>query len=187
MEERLGMKTIGYIATSLDGYIARKDGSLDWLEQDCWADPDGSDYGWKAHLASVDAMIMGKNTFLKILDIGQWVYGDLPVFVASKSLRGEDVPEHLRTKVSIISGTASELAKKIREKNKSKIYVDGGKLLQSFIRACILNELVVTKMPVLIGSGISLFGEIDKDMKVKNLKTESFKSGVTQNHYEFHS
>lgn len=179
------MKFIGYIATSVDGFIARNDGGLDWLEREEWADPDGSDYGFKSFMSSLDAMIMGKNTFLKILDIGQWIYGDLPVFVASNSLRDSEIPEHLKTKVSLINGSATEMAAQLKSRGKTSVYIDGGKLLQSFIREGVLDELIVTKMPILIGSGIPLFGDLGADVKVNHISTDTYKSGVTQSRYGF--
>ena len=177
------MKFIGYIATSLDGFIAREDGGLDWLEKEEFADPEGSDYGWEKHIENLDAMIMGKNTFLKVLQIGQWVYGNLEVFVASRSLSEKDIPEHLRQKVKLISGTAQELSEHMRTLGKKRIYIDGGKLLQSFIRKNLLDELTITRMPVLIGSGIPLFGSLDSDIPMIHIKTDSFKSSVTQSLY----
>ena len=141
-EDGLGMKFVGYIATSLDGFIARKDSSLDWLEQKEWADPDGSDYGWKAFLSNVDAMIMGKNTFLKILDIGEWIYGDLPVFVASSTMADEQVPEHLKAKVSIISGTAQEIAEKLRVLGKKRsMSMEESFCKASFVLVCLMSLL----------------------------------------------
>ena len=179
------MKFKGYIATSLDGYIARQNGELDWLEREEWADPDGSDYGFKSFMSSLDAMVMGKNTFLKVLEIGQWIYGDLPVYIASSTLLEKDIPSHLAKTVKPVNGTATEIAQRISDMGKKNIYVDGGMILQNFIREGILNELTVTVMPILIGTGIPLFGSLDQDVKVKLLSTVHFKSGVVQNYYEF--
>ena len=179
------MEFVGYIASSLDGFIAREDGSLDWLEQDCWSDPDGSDYGWKDHLSSVDALIMGKNTFLKISEIGQWIYGDLPVFVASKSLKQKEVPENLKDKITIFLGSIHSLVREMKILKKKRIYIDGGNLLQSFIRENLLNELILTRIPILIGKGISFFGALGSDIKVDHVKTKTYKSGLCQSFYRF--
>ncbi len=179
------MKTVGYIATSLDGYIARDNHALDWLESPEWEDPDGSDYGFQDFLSSIDAILIGKNTFLKVAEIGVWVYRDIPFCVVSKTLKNEEIPENLKEKVTVISGSPQELMDMLNDKKYSRVYVDGGKLLQSFIESNHLNELIITRIPILLGGGISLFGALPTDRKVKHVDTKCFKSGLTRSQYYF--
>ncbi len=173
------MHCIGYMAISLDGFIARKDGGLDWLD----VDTGGDDCGFKEFLASIDAMIMGRATFQKILEIGQWVYGDIPVYVPSATLHSSDVPQHLHGKVIIVNGSTQVLLEQLRSNGKKRIYVDGGKMLQSFIREGLLDELTLTQFPIQLGTGIPLFGEIKGDVKWKLTSSKAFPFGLVQNQY----
>jgi dihydrofolate reductase len=174
------MKCIGYIAISLDGFIARKDGGLDWLD----IDTGGDDCGFKDFLLSIDAMIMGRVTFQKILEIGQWVYGDIPVFVPSTTLQQKDVPEHLSSKLTVVQGTPTSLMEDLKAKGKKRVYVDGGKTVQSFIQEGLLDELTLTQFPVLLGTGIPLFGETKGDVKWELVNSKAFAFGLVQNHYK---
>jgi len=148
------MKVIAYMAQSLDGYIAGPNGELNWLEE--IENPEGSDLGFAEFMAGVDALLMGRNTFEKVLSFGFWPY-DKPVYVASNSLKG--IPADLEGKAFLISGTLAEmLAVLVDEKGVQNLYLDGGKLIQSALSQGLLNEMTVTTLPVILGQGISLFG-----------------------------
>ncbi|UXI03900.1 dihydrofolate reductase family protein [Photobacterium sp. TY1-4] len=150
------MKVSAYMAQSLDGYIAGPNGELDWLED--IENPEGSDFGFAEFMSTVDALLMGKHTFEKVASFGFWPY-DKPVYVASNSLTS--LPEELEDKVTIVSGSLSDMLAQLESRNVRSVYVDGGQLIQSALRHGVLREITVTTMPVILGDGISLFGPLE--------------------------
>lgn len=184
------MKASVYIATSLDGFIAREDGALDWLPQPD-ADIDFSesnagntedDMGYHDFMASIDAMVMGRNTFETVLSFGQWPYGETPVIVLSS--RGIKIPEHLTATVETISASLFELIEQLSARGFEHLYIDGGKTIQGFLNAGLISQLIITRVPVLIGSGIPLFGPLESDIPLLHKKTISFPGGMVQSTYE---
>ena len=175
------MKTSVYIATSMDGYIARADGKLDWLSDKAYTIP-GEDFGYSEFMANVDALIMGRVTFETVLGFnGPWPYGDKKIFVASNTL--QSIPELLQDRVTIVSGDPEYIYRHVSEKGHQHVYVDGGRLIQSFIRADLIDDFIITRIPVLIGEGKPLFGSLDKDIPLKHYSTRSFRNGLVQSHY----
>lgn len=150
-----------FIATSLDGFIARADGSIDWLEAANTAVPPGEDCGYAEFMAGVDALMMGRNTFEKVLTFGFWPYGDKRVFVLSS--RGVTIAPELHDRVSVERGEPAELLARIGGLGFSRLYLDGGETIRRFLRAGRVDELTITTIPVLLGSGISLFGPGEPD------------------------
>ena len=184
------MKASVYIATSLDGFIAREDGSLDWLEgsgeevndKDKSAESRGEDYGYKDFMDSVDALVMGRNTYEKVLSLGGWAYGDKPVFVLSS--RSLEIPEPLSETVEAMSGTPEEVAARLSERSMTHLYIDGGVTVQRFLRAGLIQRLIISRAPVLIGTGIPLFGPLNQDVRLRHVRTQSYPSGFVQSEYE---
>ncbi len=185
-----------YIATSVDGYIAREDGSLDWLEgsggDDRGTAPESDtadvgsgdeDYGWSEFFNSVDTMVMGRATFQFVAESGQWPYEGKRVFVLSSSLGRKDVALHLADKLEILSMEPSEVVAKLADEGAEHVYVDGGVTIQRFIRAGLIDELIVTRVPVLLGSGIPLFGELNEDVRLRHVESHGFESGLVQSKY----
>jgi len=171
--------TVVYIATSLDGYIARADGGIDWLDGP--DEPNDEDYGWAEFFAGIDAIVMGRATFELVVGFGVWHYGDRPLTVLSSTL--QDVPEHLKDKASISALPPRDLLAHLGGQGHTRIYVDGGKTIQSFLREDLIDELVITKLPILIGQGIPLFGDLDGDLAWKHLSTSTFDNGLVKSHY----
>ncbi|MEP2103691.1 MAG: dihydrofolate reductase family protein [Parasphingorhabdus sp.] len=169
-----------FIATSIDGFIARKDGDLDWLMA---YDTGDEDHGYDAFMESVDGLIMGSGTFEKVLTFGEWPYQG-PVIVMSSRLTEKDVPENLKNKVRISNETPDALMETLDKEGWSKAYVDGGKIIQSFLRAGLISDIVLTRVPVLIGDGLTLFGALDADIKLDHIETESFPSGLIGSKYK---
>jgi dihydrofolate reductase len=170
-----------YIATSLDGFIARENGNLDWLP----SGGDGKnreDYGYKAFMDTVDVLVMGRNTFEKVLTFGDWPYGTKPVVVLSG--RSLAIPEHLVRSVESISCTPTQLVSRLAARGAKHLYIDGGKTIQGFLNAGLVNRLIITRIPVLIGGGIPLFGPLDRDIKLRHIETRQFSSGLVQSEYE---
>ena len=188
------MKASVYIATSLDGFIARENGELDWLPgtpeyEDAHAesgkateDKATEDYGYQAFMESVDALVMGRSTYETVLAMGQWSYGSKRVIVLSRTL--SQIADHLTETVELKSGSPVEIVKELREEGVKHIYVDGGKTIQGFLKAGLIQEMIITTIPILIGKGISLFGPLEKDVKLQHLETRSFANGFVQSKYK---
>lgn len=180
------MKASVYIATSLDGFIARENGDLDWLPGSDGTSGNGEsgdeDFGYKAFMDSVDVLVMGRNTFETVLSFGQWPYGSKRVVVLSSKLT--QVSDKLPKTVELWSGSLTGLIKNLRESGAKHLYVDGGKTIQSFLNAGLIQEIIITRIPVLIGKGIPLFGPLDKDVQLQHIETRSFANGFVQSKYK---
>ena len=172
-----------YMGSSLDGFIARKDGGIDWLEFDTSADSDEEDYGFAEFFATVDLLLLGRHTFEQLLTFDQWIYGDTPLTVLSNTLGPEAIPARLQGKVSITSGTPEEILESLAEAGFQHVYVDGGITVQAFITAGLIDEITVSVIPVLIGGGIPLFGPLEGDVSLQLVDTRSFPSGLVQLKY----
>ena len=172
------MANFVYIATSLDGFIATSDGGLDWLEE--IPNPEQNDYGYAEFMKAIDAIVMGKNTFKKVLAFGQWVYNK-PVFVLSNSLT--ELPEHLLGKAKLISGDIKKLITQLNQKGYKNLYIDGGRVIQNFLREDLIDEIIITRVPILLGKGIPLFGELEQHLQFKYQKTEIYNNGLVKSHY----
>ena len=173
-----------YIATSIDGFIARKDGGIDWLEFDSGSDSDGEDYGFAEFFESVDLLLMGRHTFEKFLTFEEWPYGDTRMTVLSSTLGPDAVPARLEGKVSIASGKPEEILENLAEQGVQHVYVDGGITVQTFLSAGLIDEITISLIPVLIGDGIPLFGPLNSDVRLQHNSTKSFPSGLVQTKYK---
>ena len=169
-----------FIATTLDGFVARSDHQIDWLTKQ---DTKGEGHGFIEFMESVDGLVMGRGSFLNLLSFEEeWPYAK-PVVVLSKSLSASDVPANLAGRVEISSLDPVALMKKLGEDGWSRVYVDGGLVIQSFIRLGLVEDMVLTTVPILIGDGLRLFGVIDRDIDLELLASKSFASGFVQSHY----
>ena len=178
------MKISVYIAVSLDGYIAREDEGLDWLPQpgDPGLDPD-EDYGYAAFFADIDTMVMGRNTFETVLGFGgDWPYEDKQVVVLRN--RPLTIPPELTDKVSAMGGTPAEIAATLASQGVQHVYLDGGLTIQAFLRAGLVDEMIITTIPVLIGGGRPLFGLLESDIHLQHRATHAWPNGMVQSHYE---
>jgi len=167
-----------YIATSLDGFIATSDGGIDWLTE--IPNPEKSDYGYADFIKGIDAIVMGRNTFEKVLTFGEWSYKK-PVFVLSNSLTG--IPENLKGKAEIVKGEIRLIITQLKMRGYNNLYIDGGQVIQSFLKEDLIDEIIITRVPVLLGKGIPLFGEIDHSLKFKHVKTEVFNETLVKSNY----
>ena len=170
-----------FIATTLDGFIARKDHALDWLPQE---QIEGEDLGYETFISSVDGRIMGRGTFAKVLTFGDWPYKK-PVIVLSKTLTQDAIPDELEGKVRVSQLSPREIMKSLAEEGWKRVYIDGGQIVQSFFKEGLIEDMVITLIPILIGEGIRLFGKTDGDVNLKLVASQAFpSSGMVQNHYE---
>lgn len=169
-----------FIATSLDGFVARSDHQLDWLMKQ---DTAGEDHGFEEFMASVDGLVMGRGSYETVLGFDQeWPYAK-PVIVLSRSLSQSDVPAALAEKVEVSALDPAALMVRLAKDGWSRVYVDGGRVVQSFIRLGLVESIVLTRVPILIGDGVPLFGEIERDIDLELLNSKSFGSGMVQSHY----
>ncbi|MGD1909976.1 MAG: dihydrofolate reductase family protein [Rivularia sp. (in: cyanobacteria)] len=167
-----------YIATSLDGFIATSDGGIDWLLE--IPNPEQSDYGYAEFMNGIDAMVMGRNTFEKVLTFGEWSIPK-PVFVLSNSLT--EVSGNAIDKVEIVSGDIKELINQLNQRGYHNLYIDGGRTIQSFLREDLIDEMIITLCPILLGSGFPLFNNLDQMLKFRHEKTEIYNDSLVKSHY----
>jgi len=179
------MKASVYIATSLDGFIARENGDLDWLPgsdgSSVDSNPEDGDFGYQAFMDSVDVLVMGRGSFEKVLSFGMWPYGNKRVVVLSSKLT--KLPDDLPETVELKSGPPAEVVKELAVSGANHLYIDGGKTIQAFLNAGLIQELIITKIPVLIGEGLCLFGPVHKDVQLRHIETRAFSNGFVQSKY----
>lgn len=175
------MKVSVYIATSLDGFIARDNGDLDWLVGEGPA-PAGEDYGYKAFMDTVDAIVMGRGTFDKVLTFGAWPYPNRLVTVLSS--RALEAPEAVLAGVERLAGAPAEIHAQLAARGVQHVYLDGGATIRQFLSAGLIDRLIITRVPILIGSGIPLFGPLGHDLRLDHVATRSYASGLVQDEYE---
>ena len=167
-----------YIATSLDGYIATPDGGIDWLMD--IPNPEGSDHGFSDFMEGIDALVMGRNTFEVVHSFGQWPYTK-PVFVLSSSLKS--LPEEYSGKAELMKGTPSDIIKELNERGYGNLYIDGGKVIQSFLNEDLIDEMIITRASMLLGKGIPLFRDIKQPLKFRHKKKIVLNEHLVQDHY----
>ncbi len=172
------MKNSVFIAVSLDGYIADSMGGIDWLND--IPNPDNSDFGFSEFFSTVDALVMGRNTFEKVLSFPEWPY-EKPVFVMSSSM--QTVPAHLAQKAFLLNQSPAEATAFLYSKGFRSLYTDGGKLITSFLEHRLITDLILTRVPVLLGSGIPLFGRLSEMIRLSHIKTEVLNNYLVQSRY----
>lgn len=173
------MKNKVFIATSLDGFIADDNGGIEWLSE--MPNPSGGDGGYAQFMDSIDSILMGRNTFQKVMSFGiDWPYSK-KVFVWSNTLK--ELPSTLQGKVEIVHGPIEQILHYIHEQRFLNLYVDGGKTIQSFLQAGLIHEIILTQVPIILGHGIPLFQGVPKT-RLTHKKTETFDNGMVQAHYE---
>ena len=169
-----------FCGLSLDGFIARPDGALDFLDGDGTA-PMG-DHGYEAFMASVDALVMGRRTFEVMLGFGQWPYTK-KVFVLSSGAVDLARVKERGADVELLNATPEEVVRQLAARGYKHLYIDGGATVQRFLRAGLIDRLIVTQLPVLIGQGIPLFGALEKDIRLKLVASRSLPGGLVQREY----
>ena len=168
-------RAVVYIASSLDGFIARPDGGLDWLER---VQLEGEDYGYRAHLDTIDTLIFGRATFDVVMGFGgPWPYAGKRVVVLSRGPARASV--HAET---YHSGSLSALLDHLGAEGAQRVYVDGGQAITSFLREGLVDELTISVVPVVLGRGLRLFGELD-EVPLTLVDSRSYPSGLVQLRY----
>lgn len=170
-----------FIATSLDGFISRTDGSIDWLNKANAVLPEGEDCGYAQFMSTVNALVMGRNTFEQVLSFGEWSYGSTPVVVLSRQLKS--LPGNVPATVSVSAGDPAKLVQRLSAKGLSHLYVDGGLTIQSFLAAGLIDEIIITTIPILLGEGKPLFGPLLGDVGLEHVSTIACDFGFVQSKY----
>jgi len=169
------VKASVFIGTSLDGFIARVSGELDFLP------PGGGEpHGYDEFIATVDALVIGRKTFETVLAFDTWPYGEKPVFVLSTHTLAT---APLGAVVEHMSGDPAEIVSQLEARGVRHVYVDGGITIQRFLRAGLIQRFIITRVPVLIGTGIPLFGALERDIPLRHVRTQHYASGLVQSEY----
>jgi dihydrofolate reductase len=172
------MKCSVFVATGLDGFIARRDGSIDWLSKATAEAPKSEDFGFQSFLASVDAIVMGRNTFEQVLGFDEWPYGSKRVVVLSS--RAMDIPARLADRVSASSERPDDLVRRLSAEGMQHLSIDGGATIQHFLASGLIDDLTITLIPILLGEGRPLFGSSGKEIFLKHRATRTFDIGFVQ-------
>ena len=165
-----------FVGTSLDGFIARPNGAFDFLPAD-----GGEPHGFEEFLASVDAIVMGRNTFEVVLPLQPWPYGDKRVVVLSN--RPLNLSITSGSVIEQMAGPPEQIVSQLAARGIQHIYVDGGITIQRFLRAGLIQRLTITRVPVLIGEGIPLFGSLPHDVQLRHIATRHYPSGLVSSEY----
>jgi dihydrofolate reductase len=170
-----------YIATSLDGFIARVDGSIDWLLEANTIVPAGEDCGYAEFMSSIDVLIMGRNTYEQVAGFEPWPYeGKRVVVLTTREIVFRQGPN---IQLEKSSEAPQELLKRLSSEGCEHAYVDGGKVIQSFLSNSLIDSLTITTVPVLIGEGRPLFGKVSNDVKLKLAHSKVYEFGFIQTTY----
>lgn len=173
----MGMRASVFIATSVDGFIARTNGGLDWLPAN-----GGEPHGYDEFMATVDAIVIGRKTYDTVLTYESWPYEKKPVIVLSTRLRKVEVPQGAVCEV--MSGTPREVAARLDVRGLTHLYIDGGATIRGFLKAGLIQQLTITRVPILLGSGVPLFGELPSDIRLEHRSTRSYPSGLVTSEYQ---
>jgi dihydrofolate reductase len=165
-----------FIGTSVDGFIARPDGGLDFLPEG-----GGEPHGYDEFIATIDALVIGRKTFETVLAFPEWPYDKKRVVVLSS--RPLDLSAARGAVVEQMSGAPADIVAKLAASGAHRLYVDGGITIQRFLRAGLVQRLVITRVPVLIGDGIPLFGSLLKDVRLRHMATQHYPSGLVKSEY----
>lgn len=190
------MKGSVYIACTQDGFIATPDGSVGFLDQynspPAKEDDEGTttdqvvdDMGFATFLESVDVIIMGRKSFEKVLSFGEgmWAYGKTPVVVWTRNKDSFEIPDFCREMVTCSSLVPTELMKLLEGKGHKHAYIDGGRTIQEFLRCGLVDELILTRVPLILGDGIPLFGNVGREVPLLHVRTSTYPNGLVMTKY----
>ena len=179
--DRPGLDCAVFVGVSLDGFIARPNGDLDWLMGE--GGGDSSEYGYNEFIADIDAIVMGRKTFEKVLTFEKWYYGKKRIVVLSRQPIDLSIAQGRGGIVERMAGPPKEIVSKLAASGANRLYVDGGLTIQEFLRAGFIHRLIVSRLPVLIGEGIPLFGSLPHDIRFNHVATRTFPGGMVQSEY----
>lgn len=176
----MNKRNVVFIARSLDGYIADKNGEIDWLHT--IPIPENLDMGFVALMDRIEAIVMGRTTFETVCSFeGAWPYSK-PIFVLSTTLKA--IPKKYRDKAELIKGTVREILETINSQGYHRLYIDGGITVQNFLKEDLIDELIISTIPILLGGGTPLFGELPTPLEFDHVESQVFLNQIVQDHYE---
>ena len=171
------MRASVFVGTSVDGFIARRNGDFDFLPEG-----GGEPHGYDEFMSSVDVLVIGRNTFEKVLTFEKWPYAEKRVVVLSS--RTIDLSNVRAATIEHMSGSPAEITDRLAASGASHAYIDGGITVQRFLHARLIQRLIITRVPVLIGEGIPLFGSLPYDVQLRHVFTKTYPSGMVKSEYE---
>jgi len=174
------MRCSVFIGVSLDGFIARANGEIDWLDSFEVVEPQ-QDFGYKEFYSSVDTLIVGRGTFEVASRFKAWPYEGKRVVVLSSGM--DALPPELSGKAEIMSAAPTDVVRTLDERGARHAYVDGGRTIQGFLRAGLIDDMTITRLPILLGAGLPLFGSLDRDVRLDHIQTRAYKNGFVQSKY----
>lgn len=175
-----GVTASVFVGASLDGFIARANHDIDWLTGGSEEEP----HGYEEFIAGIDVIVMGRKSFEKVMTFDKWYYGTKRVVVLSHTPLDLAPARARGAVVDQLSGTPAEIVAQLAAQGAKNLYVDGGKTIQEFLRAGLIQRIIVTRVPVLIGQGISLFGPLSQDVRLRHVNTRTYKGGAVQSEYQ---
>ncbi len=178
----MDIKCSVYIATSVDGFIAKPGGDISWLQRPEYITSGMKGLAYDDFISTIDVLVMGHNTFEKVLSFSSWPYESIPVVVLSSKYLA--VPHHLQGKVRIESGTPEQIVSLLASEGKRHLYIDGGATIQRFLKARLIDEITITRIPILLGEGIPLFGAIGIEQPLLLIEAVASDNGFVQVRYE---
>lgn len=170
-----------FVGVSLDGFIARPNGDLDWLMGE--GGGDSAEYGYNEFIAGIDAIVMGRKTFEKVLTLDKWYYGSKRLVVLSHQPLDFSIARARGGVVEQMAGSPKEITAQLAASGASRLYVDGGITIQEFLRAGLIQRFILSRLPILIGEGIPLFGPLPHDIRLHHVATRTFSGGMVQCEY----
>lgn len=170
-----------FIATSLDGFIAREDGSIDWLENANALVPPGENCGYADFIKTIDYLVMGRNTFDLVASFPEWPYKNTKVHVLSSTLT--ELPSKSPDTITLSHEKPIALVHRLAQSGAKRLYIDGGLTIQRFLQDGLIDDITITRIPVLLGTGRPLFGHIGRDIKLEHVATKTYPFGFVQDTY----
>lgn len=171
-----------FVGVSLDGFLARPDGSLDWLMGG--GEAEGGDHGYNEFIAGIDVIVMGRKTFEQVLTFDKWYYGDKRVVVLSRRPVDLAAARARGGVVEQMAGSPEDIVAQLGAGGARHLYVDGGITIQDFLRAGLIQRLIISRLPLLLGQGIPLFGALPHDIRLRHVATRTYPGGMVQSEYQ---
>ncbi|PMV24853.1 MULTISPECIES: dihydrofolate reductase family protein [unclassified Pseudomonas] len=178
----MDIKCSVFIAASVDGFIARPDGDIDWLHRPEYETAELNGVTYEGFVATVDALVMGRKTLEKVLSFAEWPYEGIPVIALSRQQL--QIPTHLEGKIEVMAGDVTTLVATLAERGMKHLYIDGGQTIQAFLEAGLIEELIITRIPVLLGKGVCLFSQMGSEQELRHLGTYVSDNGFVQSRYQ---
>jgi dihydrofolate reductase len=178
----MNVKCSVYIATSVDGFIAKADGDIEWLHNPEYSKATFNGLDYDDFMVTVDAIVMGRNSYEKVRTFGCWPYDNVPVVVLTN--RPLDIPKELEEKIRVERPAPKQLVSTLEKEGYTHLYIDGGITIQGFLKAGLIHEITITRIPIVLGSGIPLFGDLNKEVPLRLIATSRSDNGFVQVRYE---